>query len=721
MKSHQVLVATCLAACSAFAQTAVNYSDAVGEIAPGVGNHPHLDIASVDVTVDAPGTGITFKLNLSGNPVATDWGKYMIGIRSNPGGATTGNGWGRPINMAGGMTHWVASWVDGGNGGEVWSRGIGWSNTGPAPTVTKDTSSVTIATTTAALGLTPGEVFSFDVYSSGGGGGDSAVDALSAAASSVSGWGGPYTTDPAGGTPNPARSFTMPGTADFATWIAGYGLTGNDALPGTDFDIDGLTNQQEFDLDIGLDPTDIDTDGDDLKDGVETRDGIYDSPTDTGSNPMVFDTDGDGFYDGQEVDGSLGNVRNPNIYNHAKIVVPGTFNTPNAWDPAGVSSPSNEMTNGGTSLTGQYQWSLDQRFAVPKATITHKLTAGSWGINWGAGPVAGVAVRNGGDINRVIAASGIHRITFNSGTLAYTFTRPTFADLAAFMAAYGLVNPIDDLDGDGLSNEAEFGKNTDPDNADTDGDTQNDSVDLAPLEAAAESREIVFQVNMTVATSSSYFTPGSSVVRVIGQFNGWSINTGVVLSDPNADGIYTGSYTAEGFAGLAFGGYKFFIDGGPNGGYETSADRNFNLGTSGVQQVIPAVYFSNIQPPAGFNAWILNYPGLLDTSRGGDPDGDGATNEEEFLFGTSPASGSERPVTASAGPAGLTLVWLQRATGASYVLEENNDLAGAWTPGPVVPAASGDQSGVPADYVRMTAVVPIAGSRNFVRVNGTEN
>ena len=39
----------------------------------------------------------------------------MIGIATGNGsGITSGNGWGRPINMSapnGGMTHWIGSWV----------------------------------------------------------------------------------------------------------------------------------------------------------------------------------------------------------------------------------------------------------------------------------------------------------------------------------------------------------------------------------------------------------------------------------------------------------------------------------------------------------------------------------------------------------------------------------------------------------------------------------
>ena len=65
-----------------------------------------------------------------------------------------------------------------------------------------------------------------------------------------------------------------------------------------DPDNDGLTNLQEFAK--GTDPSNPDTDGDGLKDGVETNTGIWVSATDTGTDPLKADTDGDGLNDGVE-------------------------------------------------------------------------------------------------------------------------------------------------------------------------------------------------------------------------------------------------------------------------------------------------------------------------------------------------------------------------------------------------------------------------------------
>lgn len=189
-----VLATLALAGMSASAAT---YGDSTGEGAILTSN-PHLDITSVEVNNTA--TDLIFKINLLGDPVATDWGKYIIGINSTAGGDTVGNGWGRPIGMSSGMDYWVGGWADSGNGAEIrnWT-GSAWNlqsaTYNPNPdnlSLVKNSSSVTIQFKYAGLGLAPGSSFSFDVYTTGGGGTDSAIDALANPGQTVANWGDTY-------------------------------------------------------------------------------------------------------------------------------------------------------------------------------------------------------------------------------------------------------------------------------------------------------------------------------------------------------------------------------------------------------------------------------------------------------------------------------------------------------------------------------------------------
>ena len=83
-------------------------------------------------------------------------------------------------------------------------------------------------------------------------------------------------------------------------WEQDQGLSdtnGSDALQDTDND--GLTNLQEFaKKTYARNP---DSDGDGLRDGVETNTGTWVSASNTGTNPLVADTDGDTLSDGFEV------------------------------------------------------------------------------------------------------------------------------------------------------------------------------------------------------------------------------------------------------------------------------------------------------------------------------------------------------------------------------------------------------------------------------------
>lgn len=193
------ITAAALLAASTSDSWAETYADPTGDTFPV---NAILDITSLEVTNTA--TDMIFKIKLAGNPVATDWGKYMIGIQVTNGAAgdIAGNGWGRPISIGagagpvGGMNYWVGSWADSGNGAELRNYTGAWSlqsatyNPNPdALTISKNTNSVTIQFKYSGLGAVFGDTIYFDVYSSGGGGGDSAVDALSLPTQSIVNWG----------------------------------------------------------------------------------------------------------------------------------------------------------------------------------------------------------------------------------------------------------------------------------------------------------------------------------------------------------------------------------------------------------------------------------------------------------------------------------------------------------------------------------------------------
>jgi hypothetical protein len=172
---------------------------------------------------------------VNGNVTDTNWGKFMIGINNGSAGDTSvnGNGWGRPINMTsptGGMTNWIGSWVDGGGGGaenRSWAASS-WglvgatynSNFGSFAISSGAQSTITYTVSMASLGLAQGDTFFFDAYSSGGGDGDSAVDALANPNYAISSWGGPYTS-------LVCPSYTIPAPGAIALLgVAGLALRG---------------------------------------------------------------------------------------------------------------------------------------------------------------------------------------------------------------------------------------------------------------------------------------------------------------------------------------------------------------------------------------------------------------------------------------------------------------------------------------------------------------
>lgn len=210
---------------------AVIIGDAAGDIDPGIASGGGtLDILSMEVTNTA--TDLVFTLTVNGNTSTVDWGNFMIGIATGGTGSTTSNGWVRPIRLdspIGGMDYWVGSWADGGGGSQVWSYdGSAWTNTGPAPGFSMSAginSSLTYTLSLTSLGLNPGDTIYFDAYSSGGGGNDSAVDALSNPYVSITSWDQLYTSN----TTNGISSYTVipePSTYAALLGLAALGVVG---------------------------------------------------------------------------------------------------------------------------------------------------------------------------------------------------------------------------------------------------------------------------------------------------------------------------------------------------------------------------------------------------------------------------------------------------------------------------------------------------------------
>jgi hypothetical protein len=184
--------------CAAGTASATSYPDTTNDAFEG-GPNPHLEITSVDVTNDA--TNLTFTVNLAGDPTNPNWGKYLIGIDTVAGGITNSDGWGKPITMSSGMDYFVGSWMDSGTGWELYhdNGAGGWNRdhasydaADPLAPIAATSSSVSYTLPLSYLNLGDGSTFKFDVWTSGGGGSDSANDASANPSQSITGWNEPY-------------------------------------------------------------------------------------------------------------------------------------------------------------------------------------------------------------------------------------------------------------------------------------------------------------------------------------------------------------------------------------------------------------------------------------------------------------------------------------------------------------------------------------------------
>lgn len=152
----------------------------------------HLDITSVEVTND--NDFIYFDIAVDADIDATNWGKYLVGFdtgRNDGDNSTDPGSWNRNVDWGRGITDFIGSWADDGGSGagaelRSWD-GAAWNLTDATYAAGTDITASDadhaagiqrVAVSLAALGLTIGDTFEFDVFSTGGGN-DPGVDHLS--------------------------------------------------------------------------------------------------------------------------------------------------------------------------------------------------------------------------------------------------------------------------------------------------------------------------------------------------------------------------------------------------------------------------------------------------------------------------------------------------------------------------------------------------------------
>ena len=549
------LTITCaFAAGQLFAQP-LDFDDAIGDIDPGISTGGGtLDIVGMEVsdTVD----DVIFRLTVNGNITTTDWGKFMIGIANQKtAGSTTSNGWGRPIRLnaggGNGMTHWIGSWLDGGGGSQLFAyNGASWD--GPASLAgfsfaAGTQSSITYTVSKASLGVATGDTIQFDAYSSGGGGGDSAVDALSNPQVAITSWGQTYTSQ--------------------SPVISTYTLS-NSALNTTQnitFRVDMSFQTEEGNFDPLVDLIEVIPVGNtafvrtDMAE-VVGEPGVYEAIVST-SAPL----------------GSTVAYRFSIVGADADVPEDLTRN---------FAMPSTD-----TVLPVVYfddlQGFRDVTFSVD---LSIEITAGTFdpltGIVEVRGPFngwAGTALAPVGDgvySGTVPSIGGLENEAIN---FKYWATGPTWEsiDNRSFNLA---------LNQDGSPTPAQV------------------LVPTPNFNNATGGRQVTFTVDMTVMEALGRFTPGpDSLVKAVGNFNNWNTaGTNYQLTDPDTNGVYTGTFFLVGSQGSPLQ-YKFFSPGlvyysgadAGNTGYEiiSQADPLLNrtnaLGPTDTPQTLGSVFFSD--------------------------------------------------------------------------------------------------------------------------------
>jgi len=121
-----------------------------------------------------------------------------------------------------------------------------------------------------------------------------------------------------------------------------------------------------------------------------------------------------------------------------------------------------------------------------------------------------------------------------------------------------------------------------------------------------------------------------------------------------------------------------------------------------------------------YAVWSAQIADPSQRGRAADPDGDGLTNLQEYLFGTSPTTATGSLTELESTPSGLIVRWNQLATGTSvYVLRESATLMESTWPVSTATISDNPVQDLPG-YVRKQALIPIDSARKFIRVEANE-
>ncbi len=164
--------------------SATTYTDALGDNYGG----PEVDISNVVITNDASNIYFTINMNPAANLVTNYFANYEIGFQMGGGAGgqtaingtygtgigTAGNPYGNAVGISTGENFFIGSFLAGptySGGAQLYSyQGAvtGWQQVGATALATTTTTSTSFAFPLSALGLAPGSMFNFDVWTSFG-------------------------------------------------------------------------------------------------------------------------------------------------------------------------------------------------------------------------------------------------------------------------------------------------------------------------------------------------------------------------------------------------------------------------------------------------------------------------------------------------------------------------------------------------------------------------